>query len=318
MLYHPEADPREKHEADEHRHRVLGIGWLVLALAIAAGAWYAYPALKRHDAALAQFASVQKVVDALGDQAKQADEKIQSWAQNSTNDRQDLRDQIAKLGQGLGQRMQSGIEATRKQARESSAELLRDVQARIDNQIKSVETRLAHLESSSDTDQTRVADLQRDLGQVRRDMAKQAGELTAMRRQLDENGVSHERQLASLKEGEANDRRDVNMIAQKLSTQRVYFEVTKNHSRELAEGVSLGVTGTDIRYRRVDGWMWVMPDRRTIWLRGQGAQEPVVFYGVKDGKKRELVITNVTKNSVTGYLILPLEEQNPSTVASAE
>jgi hypothetical protein len=50
-----------------------------------------------------------------------------------------------------------------------------------------------------------------------------------------------------------------------------------------------------------------MPDRRTIWLRGQGAQEPVVFYGTRDGKRRELVITNVAKNSVSGYLILPAD-----------
>jgi hypothetical protein len=69
--------------------------------------------------------------------------------------------------------------------------------------------------------------------------------------------------------------------------------------------VSLNVTGTDISHRRVTGWMWVMPDRRTIWLRAQGAQQPVVFYGCQDGKRRELVITNVTKDSATGYLLLP-------------
>ena len=50
-----------------------------------------------------------------------------------------------------------------------------------------------------------------------------------------------------------------------------------------------------------------MPDRRTIWLKGQNAGEPVSFYGHEDGKKRELVITNVTKGSVTGYLLLPGE-----------
>jgi hypothetical protein len=34
----------------------------------------------------------------------------------------------------------------------------------------------------------------------------------------------------------------------------------------------------------------------------------VVFYGYEDGKKRELVITNVTQNSVTGYLLAPKQE----------
>jgi hypothetical protein len=308
MLYHPDPDPPEEEISDRRRHRLFGIGWLIVVLAMAAGAWYAYPILKRHDAAVARFASVQKVVDNLGDQARQADERFQSWS----TDRDQLREQMSKLGQ----RVQAGIETTRKQARESSAELLHNVQARIDGQMNAMEARLGRLESSSDTEQTRMAEMQRDLGQVRGEMAKQADELTAVRRQLEENGASHDRQLASLKENEANDRRDVNMISRNLSTLRVDFEVTKNHSRELAEGISLGVTGTDIRYRRVTGWMWVLPDRRTIWLRGQGAQEPVVFYGVKDGKKRELVITNVGKNSVTGYLLLPLETSSESAAAS--
>jgi hypothetical protein len=126
-----------------------------------------------------------------------------------------------------------------------------------------------------------------------------------VRRNLEQNGASHEQQLASLSDRQLRDRRDVDTIAQKLAVERVGFEITKNHSRELAPGVSLGITGTDVLYRRATGWMWVMPDRRTIWLRGRGAQEPVVFYGAKDGKRRELVITNVAKNSVTGYLLLP-------------
>jgi len=46
-----------------------------------------------------------------------------------------------------------------------------------------------------------------------------------------------------------------------------------------------------------------MPDRRTIRLRHQRALEPVVFY--RAGGKRELVITSVSVNSVSGYLIEP-------------
>jgi len=53
----------------------------------------------------------------------------------------------------------------------------------------------------------------------------------------------------------------------------------------------------------MNGWMWLMPDRRAIWLRDQ-MQGPVIFYGHEDGKRRELVITRVTPNSVTGYLQL--------------
>ena len=156
-----------------------------------------------------------------------------------------------------------------------------------------------------DREQTHVASLQQELAQVQSDLAKQAGELSKVRREMEQNGANHDLQLAALNEREERDRRDVDTVALKLAPERVDFEVTRNHSQGLAAGISLRVTGTDVLYRRVSGWMWVMPDRRTIWLRRQGAQEPVVFYGTKDGKRRELVITNVTKNSVSGYLLLP-------------
>jgi hypothetical protein len=86
---------------------------------------------------------------------------------------------------------------------------------------------------------------------------------------------------------------------------RVTFEVIKGHSQQVSPGISLGLTGVETARRRVNGWIWVMPDRRTIWLRYQSVQKPVVFYGYLDGKRRELVITRVTKNSIIGYVLVP-------------
>jgi LPXTG-site transpeptidase (sortase) family protein len=86
---------------------------------------------------------------------------------------------------------------------------------------------------------------------------------------------------------------------------RVTFEVIKGHSQQVSPGISLGLTGVETASRCVNGWIWVMPDRRTIWLRDQSIQDPVVFYGYLDGKRRELVITRVTKNSIIGYVLVP-------------
>jgi len=85
---------------------------------------------------------------------------------------------------------------------------------------------------------------------------------------------------------------------------KVIFNVPMNHSRQLAPGISVGVTATDAGLQQMNGWMWLMPDRRTVWLHDQGVQSPRVFYDYKDGRRRELVITRVTRDSVMGYLIL--------------
>jgi sortase A len=86
---------------------------------------------------------------------------------------------------------------------------------------------------------------------------------------------------------------------------KVSFNVGRNHSQTLAPGISLGIDNTDVTDQRVNGWMWIMPDRRTIWLKDQPTHDPVIFYGYEDGKKRELLITQVTSSSASGYLLTP-------------
>jgi sortase A len=86
------------------------------------------------------------------------------------------------------------------------------------------------------------------------------------------------------------------------------FTIEKDHSRQLAPGISIGITDTNAGDRRVNGWMWLLADRRTIWLRDQSTSDPVVFYSAGDGRRHELRITQVTPNSATGYYrVLPSE-----------
>ena len=315
MFGSPDVNPLEKREMEEQwetlhrRHRILGVGLLLLALALAGGGWYAYQALQRHEVALTQFPSAQKVVDAIRDRVNQTDQKLATWA----DDRQSLRDEIAKLGQ----KMETRAASMAKQAQVSSAEMYRRMEAQIDEKLWHVNTRLANIETSSETQQARIAELQRELADVRSQTTRQADDLAAVRNKVEESGATHERQFAQLQQGEDRTRDDVTAIEHKIAVHRVDFEVTKNHSRELADGISLEVTNTDVAHRYVSGWMWVMPDRRTIWLKNQNASQPVVFYGREDGKKRELVINNVTKGSVTGYLLLPGESDADREITSA-
>ena len=139
-----------------------------------------------------------------------------------------------------------------------------------------------------------------------------------MRGEIERDGANRDQQLVSLNQQVGQESRNVESINNKLAVKRVDFEVTRNHSQQLTDDLSLGITGTDVSHRRVTGWMWVMPDRRTIWLKKQGAQEPVVWYGTRDGKRREVVITNVAKNSVSGYVLLPVEGNSTASAAKGD
>jgi len=82
----------------------------------------------------------------------------------------------------------------------------------------------------------------------------------------------------------------------------IVFNVSERHSRELMPGkIWFGLSSADAARRSVNGWIWVMPDRHTIWLSNVDTRHPTFFY--QDGEKRELVITSVAGTSVSGYLV---------------
>ena len=96
---------------------------------------------------------------------------------------------------------------------------------------------------------------------------------------------------------------------------RIAFDVSVQHSRELVpRKIWFGLTSADPASRTVDGWVWVMPDRRTIWLRNVDAHRPIIFSW--NGGEHELLITSVAQNSAKGYLVsLPgrkLRSRTPS------
>jgi LPXTG-site transpeptidase (sortase) family protein len=84
---------------------------------------------------------------------------------------------------------------------------------------------------------------------------------------------------------------------------RIAFEVDRNRSRELAPGISIGLTSTDPNRETVDAWLWLMPDKRAVWLRDQKAGSPVAFETSGRPSQWRLVVTQVTPGSMRGYLM---------------
>jgi LPXTG-site transpeptidase (sortase) family protein len=80
------------------------------------------------------------------------------------------------------------------------------------------------------------------------------------------------------------------------------FMVAQGHSRELVPGkIWFGLSSADVADGSVNGWVWIMPERRTVWLRNVDAHRPVIFF--QNGERRELVITRVARTSASGYLL---------------
>ena len=301
----------ERWAAAQRRHHFLTGACILLAAAIVGIAWYAYPMVQA-DASLHNLPSVTQrlsgAVDAAGDRLKEAEAKLA----DSLSTQQSLRGQVTDIGRSLHAR----IETVSQQASQSVEDTYHKLQAQIETEMQAQTERLANvnqrvsgLESSREADQGQIAQLKQELNQVREQAEQRSGrqssDLAQVRRQMEESRSSQGEQLAALMRDQERDRRSIDAVSDQIAVRKIPFEATKNHSRDLGEGISLYIDNTDTMYRRVSGWMFVASDHRYLWLRNQSVQEPVIFYGYQDGKKRELVLTNVTNNSVTGYLLLP-------------
>ena len=296
----PEWFKQRRLEEDglESHHRVRWIVIMLLLLAMIGLGWFFYPTLIQTPAVLAQLPGLQKSFGEMGSRVAATEAKVQDWVGSQHEIQQRVAD--------LQKETEARFRYARKQASDLRAELYKRIHGEVLAQTQVLETKVAALEAKSDADQAVIAKLETDLAALREESGKQAAQLENVHSQIDRDGATRDQQIATLNTQVGQEGRDVEDLNKKLAVKRVDFEVTRNHTRDLGDGISLGITGTDVSHRRVTGWMWVMPERRTIWLRGQGANQPVVFYGTHDGKRKELVITNVTRDSISGYLLLPV------------
>ncbi|HKW97491.1 MAG TPA: hypothetical protein VJN43_07135 [Bryobacteraceae bacterium] len=294
---HPPRHPwdEEEEESSGHLH---GIGWwlalLVVLAALGGAVWYFHPVLAQQISFPGQVANLKDSLAATNKRMDAADQKtgalVSAW--DAVND------QVNKLQS----RVDSTIQLARKQTQQALEQTRRQLQAELDRRLHGMETRIIRVEVGRENDQSRVAKLEKQLDSLRQEYRGQVVRLEQERDQALDR-VNH--QLSGLDQKVQSDSHDLTAVRTQVDRRRLDFEAGVNHTKEIAPGVTLQISHTDVNYQRFDGYVFLMPDRRTIWIRRQSADSPVVLYNKEDGRSRELVITRVTKYSVVGYLLVP-------------
>lgn len=281
-----------------------------VALAAVAGVlwWYGKPISEAHRALLAEFPVVQRTVSAMGERLNGAELKIQDWLRQQD----EVKRRVTTLETGFSRK----LEAVRDEARRARAATVNEVRVELAQRDEHLDSRIAQIESARQQDQKQLTALRSDVTRLNQTLEQQHGRLTAIERNGYEDRQFVDQRLAALQQRADQNRSETQRVARSLEKHRVDFEISKGHSRELAPGLSMGLSGTDVAHRRVEGWLWIMPDRKTVWVRGQNALEPLEYYSSSDGKRREVVFTHVTRNSAVGYVLLPADRAPGATLAT--
>lgn len=180
---HEELRRTDELEPVYRHHRILVAGFLLIAPALAVSGWYAYSVLQRHEMALQQFPGIAKFANSVGTRMKQNDLKLTSLA----DDQQSLHDQLAVVGQSIETRVTS----ITNQAHLSAVDAYHRLEAEIEERLQHVDARLTRIETSNEIQAARIAQLQRELEEVRKPTAKKADDKSTTRSDTDEDGATH-------------------------------------------------------------------------------------------------------------------------------
>jgi predicted nucleic acid-binding Zn-ribbon protein len=261
----------------------LWLAFTVLLVLLVGASFYGYQTLQDESIRLDQVPVILKSMATANGRLDSLESQLHSWSADS----QGLSGRMGTLER----RVSANYRSTRKRAEELTAQLAKNIQDQMNARNHVVDARLEQLDSAQQSAQARIAELKQELSDAHQEIA-------SLRQETDGD-------LALLHDHVAGNEQQMNNLAQQVEHKRVNFEVSKNQIAELSSEISMDLTSTDIQYQRYSGWVYYEPDRRYLWVRNQGAMQPVVFYDRSQGRQYQVVITSIREGSAAGYLLVP-------------
>lgn len=271
------------------RLAALWVAVVVLAVVVSGVTGYGYLALQKQGMKLEDLPGLEESIALVGERMGALEARVKDWAGQF--------ERVDSRLDRLNRRVNYNRELARTEARKAAEQVRERLEAQMNEKGEALDARVTLLESSREAERARLGQLQGEIAEVRRATGHDLGTL---HRELARN------------EGEMAE------LARSLEPVRVDFELREDRTQELARGVSLRITGTNVGKQQVKGWMWLMPDRKTLWVRNLGIQQPFRFYHKDGSGPHELVITRVNDNSVAGYLLLRREPASDLNAESSE
>jgi hypothetical protein len=272
----------DKTAEGSQRNHVTGMWAVIAVLAVALGmaAGYGYRATKNQSLEISQLTQGQA---AIGPREDATDSKLSSMSTDWTGFTQRVSDLEGKIGGSLRQ--------SKTYAKNLADELHRQMDAEMDARTTSLNARLSQVESEQKTQDAQLAQLQSQLQLQIQSAREDAGK-----------GIS------AVQEQVSTTADNLNALSNSLQRQEVRFEVAKGQTTEVAPGISLNLGGTNVEHQRFHGYLWLLEDHRFVWLKDQNVNQSVRFYHKIGGAPYDLVVTDVSKDFVLGYLLIPKDQ----------
>jgi chromosome segregation ATPase len=265
-------------------------GWLigvsVVSLLLALGALGWSLGLQNH------LTAAESQLTAATQQNTQLSEKLED-----TNER--LRAQGEALGQSVGltqkqlEDKSNQLVAAQRQANAATAKLRKE-QVETQEQVGAVKQDVSAVKTDVASTKTDVASTQADLAQTKSQLTRVVGDQGVMSGLI---ATNHDELMELKRRGE-----------------RSYYEFTLQKGKQAQNVGTIKLTLKKVDQKRSKYTLNVDADDKVIEKRDKNLDEPVQFYSGKTPALYEIVVNNISKNSVTGYLSTPKNAPAPISV----
>lgn len=292
--------PLEQVHEVPKRNRSRLVLWLAIAGIAGAGGWAfydMYPRVNSHGESLGKLTALPVLWDNLAGRVSGIEQKLTA-----------IPAEVSSLRERLGaadQRLLTGLAAVKQNVANAGAALRKDLLAANARQANT-DARVTSLETSQQTEAARTSALEQRLERRNAQLERQVAELTERLAAAGQNTQPGARQIRQqLEEQKLESERRLAQATASLERPRTRFEAARGSSVEVVPGILLHVTKTDVAHRRFSGWLQLVESGKTLWLRNEGALRSVAFRAGPKILRHELVITDLTQDGVTGYVIFP-------------
>ncbi len=274
--------------------------WVWASVAFLTGAvaglyWFGYQnldLLESHAPGLA--ASVQTVGDTLSGRVEQLEWKMDVLYA------QDLNGRLSTLEKSV-----DGKLAKDRQESNAAADLRNQLSA----DRREVRSEIDEVKKARANDETKLASIQAELSEVRRDVAVQRNRLDATDYNRAADRDSLLTSVSAVRSGLDGQRQELRNVEQGLEMKRANFNARRGTPATIDGDTIFTVTRIDTARHEVEGSLR-LASGETLRVRSLGALRPMAFYPAAEKKRHELGVTHIARDGVSGYLLSPATAQN--------
>jgi cell division protein FtsB len=179
------------------------------------------------------------------------------------------------------------------------------------------QSRVSGLESSQRESSERMNQLQEQVPGLQREIAairdaKKGSAATGKINELNNAQQVSSRESSGLKEPVLTNQTAPNTSDNRADRKRIDFEVSSLQAKEIAPNLYITLSRADAGQQEIDATLKLGEDDGYVTIRGQGIRKPVLFHIPDESRPIELVFTQISRDGVSGYLMMPLPRTNAS------